>query len=69
MLSLREFDSTNASLALSTPPAPGSQIHEQAVSAFLEFSAQPSHSLPPFIASFANPVHVCSEDWSDTASD
>ena len=68
MLSLREFDSTNASLALSIPHGPGSQLHEHASSTFLQFSAQPSHNLPAFIASFANPVHVHSGDWSETAS-
>ena len=69
MLSLREFDSSNASLALSIPHASGSQLHDHAGSTFLQFSAQPSHNLPAFIASFANPVHVHSGDWSETASD
>ena len=69
MLSLREFDSSNASLALSIPHASGSQLHDHAGSTFLQFSAQPSHNLPAFIASFANPVHVHSGDRSETASD
>ncbi|KAM5539585.1 hypothetical protein V8D89_006694 [Ganoderma adspersum] len=62
MLYLREFDS-NASATQ------GSQIREHAGSTFLEFSAKPSYSLPAFIASFANPVHVHPDNWSETASD
>ena len=36
----------------------GSQLREHMASAVLEFGAQPSTSLPSFIASFAHPVHV-----------
>ena len=62
MLSLREFDSINAS--------PTFSIHEHAHrnSTFLEFAAQPSGSLPSFIASFANPVQVHADGCSETAS-
>ena len=55
MLSLREFDSTIASM---TNSELGPQLREHMASIKLEFAAQPSHSLPAFIASFAHPVHV-----------
>lgn len=69
MLSLREFDSTNASLMVSIPAGQSCGVPEHAGSIFLEFAAQSSRSLPAFIASFANPVHVHSDDCSDTASE
>ena len=70
MLSLREFDATKASRTISIPDLQGSQVLEHAGSTFLQFAAEPSHSLPAFIASFANPVHVHSDDdWSDKPSD
>ena len=53
MLSLRQFDS-----AIVT--ATGVR-GEHAVSSVLQFGAQPSDSLPGFIASFAHPVHLDSE--------
>ena len=68
MLYLREFDS-NVSATFSLPEIQGSQIREHVGSTFLEFSASPSHNLPTFIASFANPVHVHSDDWFNTSSD
>ena len=55
MLSLRQFDSTAAAASL---PEVASQLREHTASAVLEFGAQPSDSLPSFIASFAHPVHV-----------
>ena len=70
MLSLREFDATKASRTISIPDLQGSQVLEHAGSTFLRFAAEPSHSLPAFIASFANPVHVHSDDdWSAEPSD
>lgn len=58
MLSLREFDSKIVSVKT---PILGSQLREHMASAMLEFKAQPSTSLPSFIASFSHPVHVDSE--------
>lgn len=55
MLSLRRFDSAVASVKTSTL---ASRVREHMASTVLEFRAHPSESLPPFIASFANPVHV-----------
>ncbi|KAI1786610.1 hypothetical protein LXA43DRAFT_1099008 [Ganoderma leucocontextum] len=56
MLSLRKFDSTIAS---STHSGPGSRVQEHmAFADVLQFAAQPSNTLPSFIASFAHPVHV-----------
>ncbi|KAI1786612.1 hypothetical protein LXA43DRAFT_48941, partial [Ganoderma leucocontextum] len=67
MLSLRQFDSTIAS---STFSGPGSRVreHTSALADVLRFAAQPSDSLPSFIASFAHPVHVDSA-LSETDSD
>ncbi|KAI1783113.1 hypothetical protein LXA43DRAFT_1067939 [Ganoderma leucocontextum] len=57
MLSLRQFDSS--STAFPTLSVPGSQVREHTASAdVLQFAAQPSDTLPSFIASFAHPVHV-----------
>ena len=36
----------------------GIRVRGHTASAVLEFGAQPSTSLPPFIASFAHPIHV-----------
>ncbi|KAM5545083.1 hypothetical protein V8D89_001194 [Ganoderma adspersum] len=58
MLSLRQFDS-NAAFAADS--GAGSRIRDHMASTGLQFGAQPSESLPAFIASFAHPVHV---DWS-----
>ncbi|KAM5545062.1 hypothetical protein V8D89_001173 [Ganoderma adspersum] len=52
MLSLRQFDATNARATFSMP---GSLVRDPAT---LDFGAQPCETLPPFIASFAHPVHV-----------
>ena len=57
MLSIRQFD--NAIHASMTLPGLESQLREHgAGSMVLDFRAQANNSLPPFIASFANPVHV-----------
>ena len=70
MLSLREFDPTKAPRTISIPDLQGSQVLEHAGSTFLRFAAEPNHNLPAFIASFANPVHVHSDDdWSSEPSD
>ena len=70
MLSLREFDATKTSRTISIPDLQGSQVLEHAGSTFLRFAAEPNHNLPAFIASFANPVHVHSDDdWSSEPSD
>ncbi|KAM5545101.1 hypothetical protein V8D89_001212 [Ganoderma adspersum] len=64
MLSLRQFDSE-----LANPTSyigAGTQSRDHTVSTVIRFGAQPSESLPPFIASFAHPVHV---DWSLSESD
>ena len=64
MLSLRQFDSE-----LANPTSyigGGTQSRDQTVSTVIRFGAQPSESLPPFIASFAHPVHV---GWSLSESD
>ncbi len=61
ILSLRQFDSTIASVRTA---ARGSRAREHMTS-MLEFGAQPSTSLPSFIASFAHPVHVDSEALSE----
>ncbi|KAI1784502.1 hypothetical protein LXA43DRAFT_210190 [Ganoderma leucocontextum] len=55
MLSLRQLDSSTAS---GTYSRPGSRVRDHAASTVLRFAAQPSDSLPSFIASFAHPVHV-----------
>ena len=59
MLAIRQFDNTvHPSMTL---PGLESQLREHgagADSVVLNFGAQHSDSLPPFIASFANPVHV-----------
>ncbi|KAI1786614.1 hypothetical protein LXA43DRAFT_1109322 [Ganoderma leucocontextum] len=56
MLSLRQFDSTIASSRYS---GPGSRVREHtAFGDVLQFAAQPSDTLPSFIASFAHPIHV-----------
>ena len=55
MLSLRQFESAISSVTISMP---GSRTQEHMASMMLEFGAQPSDSLPGFIASFAHPVHT-----------
>ncbi|KAI1784403.1 hypothetical protein LXA43DRAFT_1101440 [Ganoderma leucocontextum] len=56
ILSLRQFDTSPASLACSET---GSRVREHTASRdILQFAAQPSDSLPAFIASFAGPVHL-----------
>ncbi|KAI1784404.1 hypothetical protein LXA43DRAFT_1123682 [Ganoderma leucocontextum] len=66
MLSLRRFDSSPPSVAFSET---GSRLREHAASRdVLQFAAQPSDSLPAFIASFAGPVHVDSA-LSETDAD
>ena len=57
MLSLRQFESASTSATLSIS---GSRVRDQTTSTVLEFAigARPSGSLPPFIMSFAHPVHV-----------
>lgn len=55
ILSLREFDSN---VAYSTSRGVGSRIREHTASTVLEFAARSSDTLPPFIASFAHPIHV-----------
>ncbi|KAM5545073.1 hypothetical protein V8D89_001184, partial [Ganoderma adspersum] len=56
MLSLRQFDSTIASMP--TLSLRASQIHEHMASKVLKFAAQPTDSLPSFIESFSHPIHV-----------
>ncbi|KAM5543652.1 hypothetical protein V8D89_002903 [Ganoderma adspersum] len=68
MLSLRQFD---ASIAYATRSGIGSDspVREHtAGSIVLQFAAQPADSLPPFLSSFAHPIHVDS-DLSETDSD
>lgn len=56
ILSLRQFDST---VSLATFSAPGSRSPESNTHSMpLELTACPSDGLPPFIASFAHPVHA-----------
>ncbi|KAI1784400.1 hypothetical protein LXA43DRAFT_1101438 [Ganoderma leucocontextum] len=56
MLELRQFDTGPASLAFSET---GSRLREHTASRdVLQFAALPSDSLPPFLTSFAGPVHV-----------
>ncbi|KAM5545061.1 hypothetical protein V8D89_001172 [Ganoderma adspersum] len=57
MLSLREFESAFTSTTFSVS---GSQVRDHATSTVLEFAmgARSSRSLPPFIMSFAHPVHA-----------
>ena len=56
MLSLREFDSTNAAATISVH---GSQVREHhRASTVLEFGGQPRRSLSAFIAPFANSIHI-----------
>ncbi|KAI1784398.1 hypothetical protein LXA43DRAFT_1123642, partial [Ganoderma leucocontextum] len=58
MLSLRQFDSSPASVTYHDSEM-GSRVREHTASRdILHFAAQPSDSLPAFIASFAGPVHV-----------
>ncbi|KAI1786647.1 hypothetical protein LXA43DRAFT_1099039 [Ganoderma leucocontextum] len=66
ILSLRQFDSNIASATCS---GRGSRGCEHAASTVLEFAAQPSESLPAFIASFAHPVHVDSAGHSEALSE
>ncbi|KAI1784396.1 hypothetical protein LXA43DRAFT_1066798 [Ganoderma leucocontextum] len=57
MLELRQFDSSPASVTCSE--AGSSRVQEHTVwRDVLQFAAQPSDSLPAFIASFGSPVHV-----------
>ena len=68
MLSLRQFD---ASVVSATESGAGSQAPDHMASTVLQFGAEPSDTLPSFIASFAHPVHVdkeISEDDSDPSS-
>ena len=53
MLSLRQFDHD---MAYATNPGVTTGIRESDM--VLEFGAQSSATLPPFLASFAHPVHV-----------
>ncbi|PIL32832.1 hypothetical protein GSI_04949 [Ganoderma sinense ZZ0214-1] len=73
MLSLREFDSTAMSAGTTTFAESRDGDPGMAMT-MLQFGAQPSESLPSFIASFAHPVHVEtalfeSETDSDTPVD
>ena len=56
MLSLRQLESAIAESA--THSGAGSRVREHVASTVLEFGAQPSDSLPAFIASFAYPIHI-----------
>lgn len=62
MLSLRQFD---ASVVSATESGADSQAPDHMASTVLQFGAQPSATLPAFIASFAHPVHL---DWSPSES-
>ena len=56
MLSLRQFE---ANMESATYSGTGTRCGEHAVSRVrFQCSAQPSESLPSFIASFAHPVHI-----------
>ncbi|KAI1782262.1 hypothetical protein LXA43DRAFT_1104450 [Ganoderma leucocontextum] len=66
MLSLRQFDSSPASVTYSET---GSRVRKHTASRdVLQFAAQPSDCLPASIASFAHPVHVDSA-LSDSETD
>ena len=52
MLALRQFDTRIGSAE------PVSRDQDQTASTVLQFAAQHTGSLPPFIASFTQPVHV-----------
>ncbi|PIL32856.1 hypothetical protein GSI_04973 [Ganoderma sinense ZZ0214-1] len=65
ILSLRRFDSRSTA-ATYTGAESESREHTQSQS-MLQFAAQPSDTLPSFIASFAQPVHTESL-WSETDS-
>ena len=66
ILSLRQFDNT---VADTTTSGPGYRAQERTgLGDMLQFAAQPSNSLPSFIASFAQPVYVESAP-SETDSD
>ncbi|KAM5545059.1 hypothetical protein V8D89_001170 [Ganoderma adspersum] len=65
MLSLRQVNSTIAPATLSVPVSP---VREGKASAALEFGAQTTNDLPPFLASFAHPIYVNS-DLSETDPD
>ena len=58
MLALRRFD-TSAMSTTHLGPSSESRVRDHGTaSTVLQFAAQPSASLPTFIASFAQPVHV-----------
>ena len=57
MLALRRFD-TSAVSTTHLGPSSESGVRDHTASTVLQFAAQPSASLPTFIASFAQPVHV-----------
>ncbi|PIL32819.1 hypothetical protein GSI_04936 [Ganoderma sinense ZZ0214-1] len=66
MISLRQFDSSIAPVPTFSMAA--SRVREYTASTVLQFAAQPSDTLPSFIASFAHPIHVDSI-LSDADSD
>ena len=67
MLSLRQFDARMAS-TMRSGPGIDSRVLEHTTSAVLQFAAQPTDSLPPFLSSFGHPVHLEST-LSGTGSD
>lgn len=67
MLSLRRVNSAHVPATLSVPRSPVRESKAK-VSGVLEIGAWPSDSLPPFLASFAYPLHVDS-DLSEVDSD
>ncbi|PIL32848.1 hypothetical protein GSI_04965 [Ganoderma sinense ZZ0214-1] len=60
MLALRQFDRT---VVETTGSGIGPQFREHMASTVLQFSAQPSESLPDLIVSFAHPVLVDSDQF------
>ncbi|KAI1786620.1 hypothetical protein LXA43DRAFT_1099016 [Ganoderma leucocontextum] len=67
MLSLRRFDSSSTG-AMTYSGAESQSREHTTSSGVLHFAAQPSDTLPHFIASFAQPVHFDSF-WSETDAD
>ncbi|KAM5536834.1 hypothetical protein V8D89_009552 [Ganoderma adspersum] len=58
MLALRRFDSSTGSTTHLGPSSESRIRDHGTASTVLQFAAQPSDSLPAFIVSFAQPVHV-----------